>query len=97
MAALLGQDSVQLLPSSHDHPSLQESSNGLSTYISAPLPGPKLMVISLLEEGEEPWIADVRSPEAVAGDVSPDKPAGDVTFIAMQEHHHFVVVSFSKP
>ncbi|OXB52561.1 hypothetical protein ASZ78_011865 [Callipepla squamata] len=39
--------------------------------IEAPLPGPKPTVISLLEEGEEPWILDVSRPEAVAGNVSP--------------------------
>ncbi|OXB78905.1 UNVERIFIED_CONTAM: hypothetical protein H355_013785 [Colinus virginianus] len=63
---------VQLLPSTCDHPSLQESSNVLSTSISAPIPAPKPMVISLLEEGEEPWIPDVGSPEDVTGDFSPD-------------------------
>uniref|UniRef100_H9H294 KRAB domain-containing protein n=1 Tax=Meleagris gallopavo TaxID=9103 RepID=H9H294_MELGA len=32
---------------------------------------PKPMLISLLEGREEPWIPDVRSPEAVPGDLSP--------------------------
>ncbi|XP_052561108.1 zinc finger protein 501-like isoform X2 [Tympanuchus pallidicinctus] len=37
----------------------------------APLPAPRPVLISLLEGGEEPWIPDVRSPEAVPGDLSP--------------------------
>ncbi|XP_048785679.1 uncharacterized protein LOC125686088 [Lagopus muta] len=62
---------VQLLPSSRDHLSCRRAADGHSTCISAPLPTPKPMVISLLEGGEEPWIPDVRSPEAVPGDLSP--------------------------
>ncbi|XP_048784791.1 zinc finger protein 34-like isoform X28 [Lagopus muta] len=37
----------------------------------APLPAPRPVLISLLEGGEEPWISDVRSPEAVPGDLNP--------------------------
>ncbi|XP_031467671.1 zinc finger protein 79-like, partial [Phasianus colchicus] len=37
----------------------------------APLAAPRPVVISLLEGGEEPWIPDVRSPDAVPGDLSP--------------------------
>ncbi|XP_040509835.1 zinc finger protein 3-like [Gallus gallus] len=37
----------------------------------ASLPAPKPGLISLLEGGEDPWIPDVRSPEAVPGDLSP--------------------------
>ena len=41
------------------------------SLVEAPLPAPKPMLISLLEGREEPWIPDVRSPEAVPGDLSP--------------------------
>ncbi|XP_052529661.1 zinc finger protein 34-like [Tympanuchus pallidicinctus] len=58
---------VQLLPSSWDHFSCRRAADGHSTCISAPKP----MLIFLLEGGEEPWIPDVRSPEAVPGDLSP--------------------------
>ena len=37
----------------------------------APLPAPRPRLISLLEGGKDPWIPDVRSPEAVPGDLSP--------------------------
>uniref|UniRef100_A0A8V1AGV7 KRAB domain-containing protein n=1 Tax=Gallus gallus TaxID=9031 RepID=A0A8V1AGV7_CHICK len=42
----------------------------LETYQS-PLPAPRPRLISLLEGGKDPWIPDVRSPEAVPGDLSP--------------------------
>ena len=41
------------------------------SLVEAPLAAPRPVVISLLEGGEEPWIPDVRSPEAVPGDLSP--------------------------
>uniref|UniRef100_A0A8V0X8G5 C2H2-type domain-containing protein n=1 Tax=Gallus gallus TaxID=9031 RepID=A0A8V0X8G5_CHICK len=41
------------------------------SVIEAPLPAPKPGLISLLEGGEDPWIPDVCSPEAVPGDLSP--------------------------
>ena len=52
-------------PESGEHSHLHIS------VIKAPLPGPKPGLISLLEGGEDPWIPDVRSPEAVPGDLSP--------------------------
>ncbi|XP_048785680.1 zinc finger protein 764-like [Lagopus muta] len=44
----------------------------------APLPAPKPVLISLLEGEEEPWIPDVRSPEAVPGDLSPGTGIADM-------------------
>ncbi|XP_040509819.1 zinc finger protein 74-like isoform X2 [Gallus gallus] len=44
----------------------------------APLPAPKPGLISLLEGGEDPWIPDVRSPEAVPGDLSPGTGITDI-------------------
>ncbi|OXB51063.1 hypothetical protein ASZ78_000692 [Callipepla squamata] len=44
---------------------------GSFRFAESPLPGPKPMVISLPEEGEEPWVPDVGTREDVAGDISP--------------------------
>ena len=41
------------------------------SVIEASLPAPKPGLISLLEGGEDPWIPDVRSPEAMPGYLSP--------------------------
>lgn len=41
------------------------------SIIEGPFPAPKPVVISLLEGGDDPWIPDVHSPEAVSGDFSP--------------------------
>ena len=52
----------------------QNDGNDLISPVSlteAPLPAPRPGLISLLEGGEDPWIPDVRSPEAVPGDLSP--------------------------
>uniref|UniRef100_A0A8V0X551 C2H2-type domain-containing protein n=1 Tax=Gallus gallus TaxID=9031 RepID=A0A8V0X551_CHICK len=48
------------------------------SVIEAPLPAPKPGLISLLEGGEDPWIPDVRSPEAVPGDLSPGTGITDI-------------------
>ncbi|XP_046755977.1 zinc finger protein 624-like isoform X2 [Gallus gallus] len=52
-------------------PACGRAANGHSTSVSAPLPAPRPRLISLLEGGKDPWIPDVRSPEAVPGDLSP--------------------------
>ena len=52
----------------------QNDGNDLISPVSlteAPLPAPRPRLISLLEGGKDPWIPDVRSPEAVPGDLSP--------------------------
>lgn len=52
----------------------QNDGNDLISPVSlteAPLPAPRPGLIFLLEGGEDPWIPDVRSPEAVPGDLSP--------------------------
>jgi len=41
------------------------------SVIEAPLLAPRPVLISLLEGGEDPWIPDVCSAEAVPGDLSP--------------------------
>ncbi|XP_031408113.1 zinc finger protein 621-like, partial [Meleagris gallopavo] len=45
----------------------------LETYqcVASLVPAPKPVLISLLEGRKEPWIPDMRSPEAMPGDLSP--------------------------
>ena len=43
----------------------------LHCFCHLSVPAPKLMVISLFEGEEDPWIPDVQIPEALAGDLRP--------------------------